>query len=202
MNDHDQLEYYFRHELALRFTHPKEALYQDLDSFWMIDIHGKNLKAHDGIVDHGKITSIVFEDLHGDAAVSVTGDFNAKAIGKVLVKSGVEAAVENILGGDDTIKGSGKANILDGFGGNDTPAGGKGADEFVPHAGSGKDTVTDYFGTDEGLFKNDDVFVSDGSDYHVKDTAKGAVVQLDTGGRMLLAGVAAADVHVSVPLEF
>jgi Ca2+-binding RTX toxin-like protein len=195
------LDAFYEHELALRFTHPDEALYQDLDSFWMIDILGKNLEAHNGIVDHGKITSITFKDWHGDAAVRVTGNFDAKAITKVLVNSGVEAALGKILAGDDKITGSGKDNYLDGLGGNDTLNGGKGADTFYLHAGSGKDTVSDYFGTGDDNSKWDGVFVSDGSQYHVKDTARGAVVQLDTGDRMLLVGVDAADVHVYVPLD-
>jgi Ca2+-binding RTX toxin-like protein len=134
--------------------------------------------------------------------VSVTGNFDAKAISKVLVKSGVEAALEKILAGDDTITGSGKGNYLDGLGGNDTLTGGKGDDTFYLHAGSGKDVVTDYFGTGDNIFKWDDVFISDNSVYTIKDTAKGAVVQLESGDRMLLVGVDAADVHVSIPLEF
>lgn len=55
-------------------------------------------------------------------------------------------SVENVVGSrfNDTIRGNGEANVIDGGRGNDTITGGGGADTFVIGANSGRDTITDF----------------------------------------------------------
>lgn len=109
-----------------------------------------------------------------------------------------------ILGssGADKIAASATGAVVIGGGGADTLAAGAGNDFFMFHKGFGKDTITGFdvhhdslvFGADLPLFGSFDAVMAHVSDYSTKkDGFVGAVITYDTGDKITLAGVHAAD---------
>lgn len=85
--------------------------------------------------------------------------------------------------GDNTIYGGAGNDRIAGGTGNDLLIGGRGADVFAFGPGDGRDTILDFD------IRQDRLAIADGADATVKWGLLGAVVELDDGTRVTLAGV-------------
>jgi Ca2+-binding RTX toxin-like protein len=94
------------------------------------------------------------------------------------------AAGDTLRGGqgDDTITGGASGDWLSGDLGHNTLTGGGGADTF--HGGSGSDQITDF-----SLAQGDRVQLDPGVTYTASQAGADTVINLSTGGQMVLAGV-------------
>jgi Ca2+-binding RTX toxin-like protein len=157
---------YNEQTLSLTGHKSSEATYTDADGGEQIVLEGSNLAyvlAKDQMTS-GHVDTIVFEDKHGHAMVTMTaGDFSAKDLSKLLTSTnGVELFLDTIRSGKDTftgtsgnddlpsgmgndvIKGGAGNDILDGGRYDDRLTGGNGSDHFAFGAYYDKDVVTDF----------------------------------------------------------
>ena len=119
---------------------------------WTFDVEGSGLAfsikggSKIPVVTSGTIDSFSV-DGPGKADFSISGlDLSAKAFSNALSNLNVSKLLDLVLGGDETISGSGYGDYLYGGKGNDTILGNKGADYLL--GGAGNDSITGGVGND------------------------------------------------------
>jgi Ca2+-binding RTX toxin-like protein len=131
---------------------------------WTFDVEGSGLDftlksgSKIPVVTGGTIDSFSI-DGPGKADFSISGlDFSAKSFYNALVNLNADKLLDLVLGGDETISGSGFGDYLYGGKGNDTILGNKGADYLL--GGAGNDHISGGRGNDYLLGGNGaDTFV-------------------------------------------
>lgn len=111
--------------------------------------YGLTWDTSDGAID---IQSGTFTSYKGYENGRLTAEYDGLAVSaalteELLVTDGLPAFFELALSGNDTITGSGKADLLRGFDGKDFVMGGLGPDEL--HGGAGRDRVFGHKGRDD-----------------------------------------------------
>ena len=181
----------------------------DTDTFVFGEGHGNDTITD--FVDGTDLIDLSALGITNFAALSIADDGNGNAVittstGNTITLTGVATAdldASNFVfdttgtGGNDTIDGSVRDDVMVGYGGDDSLTGGAGADTFVFGTGHGNDTITDFTdGTDLidlsalGSMNFDALTISD-------DGNGNAVITTSAGNTITLTGVAAADLDAS-----
>lgn len=207
----DLLDFFNPTKIAFHDFNSEHVRYVDTQGGESIMIRGDDLDVNKhGVITSGVVNEIDFNDKQNHPLIEVTNiGFDVQTLSSAFQKNGLNGLLDLALSGNDTITGSliadyiyggpGKDTIdggpgtdrIEGGKGNDTLTGGKQSDQFIFHAGDGKDTITDFDA--KGGHLAQDYIKTDLTSYEVHHSHGNTVVDFGGGDSITLLHVAAKD---------
>jgi Ca2+-binding RTX toxin-like protein len=171
-----------------------------------IVLTGRNLRAEDGVLRSGTISTVTFENNTGNAILTVDGKFKGSKLGEVAANGDPSDILRALCQGDDKVVGTSEADFLVGLRGDDVLRGNRGTDTMT--GGLGDDVLIGGAGSDMFVFEVNDVgrdiirdfdAIGDSTDSlridsditSIRSVHRGhdTVIELENGGSILLENV-------------